>query len=241
MQLQLAEVFEQVVDHSRLVHEICLAQQRLPAEAFRSRPAYVGEKVAGVQYALYGVLVSFVYRQAGISALEHHGHYLVEAHIHVEVGDIHSRGHYLRRRGVAEFQNAFEHFSVIAAAFGYFEGARQLGGAYVVGLLGHDSVHEGAGFHKHLCHRACGAVGEHDPRHGKLGPCQRVVIGIQLGQNLAEEKNQECKYNRLQYKAEHRAHTRKDRAESEVAQHYDSYVYEIVRYQNGGQKALRVG
>ena len=46
MQLELAEILQKIVDHARFRHEICLAEQILPAEIGRCLFADIGEQVA---------------------------------------------------------------------------------------------------------------------------------------------------------------------------------------------------
>ena len=239
--LLLAEVLEQVVEHAGLGDEIGGTHERLPLEGIVAG-ADVGQEVLGIEDALDVVGRFLIDRHARITRVDDLAYHLVEVVVLVYIHHIDARAHDVAHRLVAKGQDALEQLLIIGILdLAHLEGSREVIDREFLGLCRNDLVDQ-----TRAAHQQQGERREQLERRleGRRGYCRKLGIeigGVQLGNHLAKEQNQEGEddglYNEIQYRAieiEHLVHR--------IVEHNGNHdVDQIVAHQDGSQQLLGHG
>lgn len=234
------ELLEEVVDLLVFGYVVGGAQVFPPVEI----AAFVDEvqHVFDVEDADDGVDVVAIDRYAREARLDDGAAHRVEVALDIHGRDVHAGTHDVLDVRIDEIDDAGQHlFLLLALVLGDLQRVGEFVdrdvGVFACGAF----VEPVAQFDQHPCQRLEERL-EAQQRYGNdAGEAQRQVRGGHLGDNLAEEQQDEGHQHGLHYKLPARGVERNECVENVVRQHDDQDVHQVVQDQNRGQHVVLRG
>ena len=155
--------------------------------------------------------------------------------------NVDARHHDVAGLFLAQGEDALEHLLVfLLLDVGDFKRLSEVIGGNILMFALHIARHEGRRAHHDLAQRAEQTVSEEHGTAGTLGPAARAAAGRELGQNLAEEEQQEGEQYSLDEKLHYAVVEMHRLIHGEVEQDDHGDVHQVVAYEYGCQQAFGV-
>ena len=241
MYLVCLEVAQQVVNHLGFRHEVGGTDQGLPPEALGF--AKVGQEVLDVEHALDVVLRVLIDRDAAVVVGYDARQHVAERRFYVEVHDVHAAGHDFLGHLTAKAYDALQH----VAFLGYVLLVCQLHRLFQVVHSEHFFLVVGKSLCDDFAANEQAAEGpEGLAQHlqgggGEAAEGEGVLPAVYLGDNLAEEQQQEGEQHRHHDELQPFCLSEFDGlVEAEIEDDDNGHVYQVVADEDSGKQAFAV-
>ncbi len=240
MHLVFLELPQEVVNLLSLRDEIGRTDETLPAEVLRL--VEIGQQVLDIEYPPNIILIILKHGDAAVIVLHYGVQHLLEIGLDINVNDVLSRCHHFFGCFVAKANDAAQHALLVldVILIGELESLLQVINTELPFLFLHHLLCHYSTLDEHPFKRPEKLAEEEHTRGDSAAKGQRILPAVDLWHNLTEEQKDESEQHRDAEELHPWLPKLYQLTKDIVAQHDNRDVDQVVRNENGGQRALGV-